>query len=261
MDSRSTKLRVVFNGSSRTNNSLSLNEILYLGVKLQTDILEILLWSRTHRILFTTDIVKMFRQIAVHPDDWDLQRILWQDEHGDLIHYQLTTVSYGLTSAPFLALRTLKQLVMDEGDRFPKVVTPLTKGRYVDDIFGGADSLLEAKEIVQQLQQLCEAGGFPLQKWNSNDPNLLPREAQPPSIVEIEPILNKILGLVWRPETDTLHFSSSLSDVGKLSKRTIASEIAKLYDPLGLISPILIKAKSILQELWLLKSGWDDPLP
>lgn len=41
----------------------------------------------------------------------------------------------------------------------------------------------------------------------------------------------------------------------------VASDIAKLYDPLGLISPILIKAKIILQELWLLKAGWDEPLP
>ncbi|XP_029672391.1 uncharacterized protein LOC115241020 [Formica exsecta] len=74
---RTTKLRVVFNGSSRTSNGLSLNDILHAGAKLQTDMCEILLWTRTHRVLFSADIVKMFRQVAVHPDDWDLQRILW----------------------------------------------------------------------------------------------------------------------------------------------------------------------------------------
>lgn len=73
---RTTKLRIVFNASSRTSNGLSLNDILHTGAKLQNDMCDILLWSRTHRILFSADIVKMFRQIAVHPDEWDLQRIL-----------------------------------------------------------------------------------------------------------------------------------------------------------------------------------------
>lgn len=47
-NARTTKLRVVFNGSSRTSSGIFLNDILYLGAKLQTDMLDILLWSRTH---------------------------------------------------------------------------------------------------------------------------------------------------------------------------------------------------------------------
>ncbi|KMQ88503.1 pao retrotransposon peptidase superfamily [Lasius niger] len=126
-NSRTTKLRVVFNGSSRTSSGLSLNNILHAGAKLQTDISEILLWTRTHKILFSTDIVKMFRQIAVQEDDWDLQRILWHGQDGRPVAYRLTTVTYGLNCAPFLALRTIQQLVNDEGHRFPKAIIPLTK--------------------------------------------------------------------------------------------------------------------------------------
>lgn len=260
--SRTTKLRVVFNGSSRTSNGLSLNDILHAGAKLQTDICEILLWTRTHKVLFSIDIVKMFRQIAVHPDDWDLQRILWIGQDNQPIAYRLTTVTYGLTCAPFLALRTLQQLVKDEGHRFSKAIVPMTKGRYVDDIFGGADSTSEAKDIIHQLIQLCESGRFPLQKWSSNRPEILPQSNKETfSDVEIEPALYKILGLVWRPCSDTLHFSSTIPATSTITKRAIASDIAKLYDPLGLISPILIRAKIILQELWLLKIGWDEPLP
>lgn len=105
--SRTTKLRVVFNGSSPMSNGLSLNDLLYAGAKLQTDITEILLWIRTHRIFFSTDIEKMFRQIAVHQDDWDLQRIMWFEPDERPVVYRLTTVTYGLNYAPFLALRTL----------------------------------------------------------------------------------------------------------------------------------------------------------
>lgn len=73
--------------------------------------------------------------------------------------------------------------------------------------------------------------------------------------MEIEPYLSKILGLIWRPDTDTLHFSVQSSSSFQVTKRTMLSDIAKLYDLLELISLVLIQAKIILQELWLLKVG------
>ncbi|XP_011858940.1 PREDICTED: uncharacterized protein LOC105556458 [Vollenhovia emeryi] len=262
--SRTTKLRVVFNGSSRTNTGMSLNDILYPGAKLQSEISDVLLWVRLHKYIFSTDIVKMFRQIKMHPNDWDLQRIFWQDSNKDIISYRLTTVTYGLSCAPFLALRTLNQLVEDEGHRFPLAVPPLTRGRYVDDIFGGAGTIIEAKAIVEQLIELCKAGGFPLQKWSSNNPELLklfPKTfSDTTTPVEIESSTIKILGLCWQPSTDTYQFTSWPTTERKITKRTVLSEIAQLFDPLGLISPIVIRAKLFIQELWISKLGWDDSL-
>ncbi|XP_063975803.1 uncharacterized protein LOC135161809 [Diachasmimorpha longicaudata] len=171
-DSTTTKLRVVFNGSSPTSTGTSLNDILHAGRKLQVDAPDVLLWVRRHRYLFGTDIVKMFRQIRIHSDDWNLQRILWRDEN-QLITFQLTTITCGQTCAPWLALRVLQQLTADDGHRYPKAVPSLSKGRYVDDIYGGADSPGELREIIIQLIGLCKAGGFPLQKWASNCPEVL----------------------------------------------------------------------------------------
>ena len=74
--SKTTKLRVVFNGSSKTQSGKSLNDILHTGAKLQRDIADVLLWSRQHKVIFMTDITKMFRQIRIHEDDWLLQGIL-----------------------------------------------------------------------------------------------------------------------------------------------------------------------------------------
>ncbi|XP_024884189.1 uncharacterized protein LOC112462564, partial [Temnothorax curvispinosus] len=261
-NNRTTKLRVVFNGSSPTSNGLSLNDILHAGAKLQIDICDILLWIRTHKVLFSTDIVKMFRQIAVHQDDWNLQRILWIGSEQQLLAYCLTTVTYGLRCAPFLALRALEQLVKEEGHRFPKAIIPMKKGRFVDNIYGGSDTTLEAKDIIQQVKGLCEAGGFPLHEWSSNYPDLLPDQKEGgPTDIEIDPTFCKFLGLVWRPFSDTLHFFSTVPGNITFTKRAIASDIAKLYDPLELISPIIIRAKIILQELWLLKTGWDELIP
>lgn len=62
----------------------------------------------------------MYRQILIDPRDRDYQRILWYDEDFKSIRdFQLCTVTYGTTSAPFLALRVINQLVEDEGTRYP----------------------------------------------------------------------------------------------------------------------------------------------
>ncbi|XP_018377651.1 PREDICTED: uncharacterized protein LOC108770514 [Trachymyrmex cornetzi] len=172
-DSPTTKLRVVFNGSSPTSSGVSLNDILYSGAKLQSDLSDVLLWFRSHKYVFSSDITKMYRQILIHPSDHNLQRIFWYDSQNQLCSYCLTTVTYGLSCAPFLALRVIQQLIIDEGHRFPKAIPSLVRGRYVDDIFGGAESIDKTKEIIIQVTQLCNAGGFPLQKWHSNCTDLL----------------------------------------------------------------------------------------
>lgn len=263
--SQTTKLRVVFNGSSPSKGGTSLNDILHAGVKLQADVFDVLLWFRSHKVVFSSDITKMYRQILIHPDDRKLQRIFWYDSSEQARPYQLTTVTYGLNCAPFLALRVIQQLITDEGHRYPKALPSVTKGRYVDDIFGGAASLDEAKEVMSQICQLCLAGGFPLQKWNSNSPELLSHLSllsnQNASTVELDSSRIKVLGLCWQPPTDVFRFKPVSSCVRVITKRSVLSEIAQLYDPLGLIAPVVIRAKVFIQNLWLIKVGWDTPLP
>lgn len=196
-ESSSTKLRVVFDGSCASSSGKSLNDFLHIGAKIQPDITNVLLWIRQHALIFATDITKMFRQINVHPDDWDLQRILWTDNEK-IVPYHLTTVTYGTRSAPFLAVRVLQQLVEDEGEKYPLAVPALKFGRYVDDIFGGADTAPQLALIADQLNQLCTAGGFPLAKWHSNCPEALkvisPTELNETSI-QLGDCTSKILGL------------------------------------------------------------------
>ncbi|XP_011880277.1 PREDICTED: uncharacterized protein LOC105568876, partial [Vollenhovia emeryi] len=102
-DSTTTKLRVVFNGSSASTSGYSANDLMYTGAKLHLNISDVLLWIRRHRHIFATDITKMYRQIKIHKDDWELQRILWMDDQLNEVPYHLTTVTYGTKAAPFLA--------------------------------------------------------------------------------------------------------------------------------------------------------------
>lgn len=262
--STTTKLRVVFNGSCKLKTGKSINEILHTGEKLQTDLFDVILWFRQFKYIFSSDIEKMYRQIRIHPDDWKFQRILWKTNEK-IEKYELTTVTYGLACAPFLALRCVKQLIQDEGRKFPLAVDILSKGRYVDDVFGGADTISEAQVKARQTLDLCMAGGFPLRKWNSNHKSVLnsiPAEYQTTtaSVVFHDNIIHA-LGLSWNTSSDTLQFKLRPLKSTSCTKRTVLSQIAQFFDPLGLLSPIFILAKIFMQELWSLKLGWDDPLP
>ncbi|XP_011495121.1 PREDICTED: uncharacterized protein LOC105360044 [Ceratosolen solmsi marchali] len=263
-DSTTTKLRVVFNASSPSSSGRSLNDIMHTGANLNPDILGVLIWIRRHTHLFSTDITKMYRQILVHQDDWDLQRILCMDEQGNEVIYQLTTVTYGTRAAPFLAVRTLLQLIDDEGDNYPLAIPSLKYGRYVDDIFGGADNLNQLVETATQLRDLCTAGGFPLTKWHFTNEEVITAmktQQNPEQPVNLSENTTKILGLQWRSHEDVFTFSTTLAPhATTVSKRTILSDIAKIFDPLRFTSPVVIRAKILLQELWLHTVRWDEPL-
>ncbi|XP_011309478.1 uncharacterized protein [Fopius arisanus] len=261
--SETTKLRVVFNGSNKTSSGQSLNYIMHTGEKLQKDISDVVLFSRRKRLIFMTDITKMFRQIRVHPEDWPLQQILWTDSNGDIVTYQLTKVTYCTRSAPFLFIRVAHQLVEDEGSKYPLAVEPLIKGKYVDDICGGADSVEELLRTAHQVTRLCLSGGFSLAKWHSNSPALL-TSLQPDSTSQdqrsIENSITKILGVPWHPGTDNFQFSVTQPQTSSIMKRTILWETAQLFDPRGFSAPVVVRAKILLQALWIEKQGWDEPV-
>ncbi|KMQ86668.1 hypothetical protein RF55_14291 [Lasius niger] len=264
--SSTTKLRVVFNASCKTSDGTSLNDHLMVGPKLQQDIAAIILRWRQFRHVYTADIAKMFRQILIHPDDADFQRILWRLPHAQSIqHYRLLTVTYGMASAPYLAMRVLQQLALDEGSAFPAALPICKNSIYVDDVLFGADDIMTLREARSQLVSLMDRGGFPLRKWTANSTELLEdipddqRESSDRPINKDDSL--KVLGLSWSPHEDSFRFLISPYMQTVHTKRSVLSFIARLYDPLGWASPVVISAKILMQELWLRKLGWDSPVP
>lgn len=63
--STSTKLRVVFDASSKTSTGISLNDRLLVGPTIQDDLFTTVVRFRTHKFVFTADIAKMYRQIRI----------------------------------------------------------------------------------------------------------------------------------------------------------------------------------------------------
>lgn len=228
-----TKIRVVFSASMKTLQGPSLNDQLHIGQRLQQDLSSIILKWRFFKYAMTADIAKMYRQILVDKRDIDFQRILWRDTPDDSVsEYQLLTVTYGMSCAPFLALRVMKQLAVDEGDNFPDAKEILQTGAYVDDCFFGADTIARASDKRDRLISLLKTGGFPLSKWSANTAVLLEGlqtadiKLQNKEFSECDAV--HVLGLQWNPPKDTFFYSVTDTTIPVFTKRSILSTIAKL---------------------------------
>lgn len=259
------KLRTVFDASSKTSSSTSLNDILLTGKKLQLNICDILIQFRVHDVVFSCDVRQMFRQINIKEEDQRYQLILWRENPDQPLNvYKLTTVTYGMNSSPYLALKTLTQLAEDDGHDFPKAAEVLKKNTYVDDCITGASTEEQALKLQQQLIALLKRGGFELRKWSSNSKLLL--ESLPKDHLESPVFLQaaeqphySILGLHWSPSSDSFSYHFSLSS-NSVTKRLILSTIAKVYDPCGFLSPITMWCKALMQILWTQGLSWDEPV-
>ncbi|GFX58385.1 integrase catalytic domain-containing protein [Trichonephila clavipes] len=144
---------------------------------------------------------------------------------GPVQTYKLNTVTYGTTCAPYLATRTIQQLARDEGEHYPLAASVTIRDIYMDDILTGSSDFQEFQKLQLELNSLF-----------------------------------KKAGIIWSPQFDYFSFKTVVNCRESYSKIEVLSIIARLFDPLGFLGPILTQAKLILQKLWVLKLEWDEPL-
>ncbi|XP_018315282.1 uncharacterized protein [Mycetomoellerius zeteki] len=202
----------------------------------------------------------------------------------------MNTVTYGTASAPYLAMRCLKEIASKAAEKLAtkqqektsitqvedlnaeggekdlsSAIEVLERDFYMDDVLTGTNSLAEAIQLQKQLTELLVQGQFALRKWRSNDAKVLKHlndECKTDNCLIInEEETQKTLGVLWNAKEDTLHYQFTVLDKERITKRGVLSKIAQVYDPLGLIGPVLINYKIFMQRLWEQKLDWDDPLP
>ena len=262
--SATTKLRVVFNGSAKSSTGKSLNDLLALGPKIQDNLFDLLCRFRTYPFVLTADIEKMYRQVLISPEHRDFSRILWRYSTDEKIQtFRLNTVTYGTKSASFLAIRALQQVAIENKTRFPTASRAILNDFYVDNLATGSFSYENTQNLLEEINKITSSGGFPLRQWCSNQPELI-KHLPESSLEQVSFLENSedgihMLGINWSPKPDILCFSYTPFSM-EYTKRAILSNISKIFDPLGLLSPIIIRSKIFLQNLWLKKLDWDQEL-
>ena len=299
MDRLSTKCRIVFDGSAKNSEGISLNDNLLPGPKRQLDIVNLLINFRLHPYTIVGDISRMFYCINLEEKYRDYYRFLWNDnpnEEPKIFRFKRLTM--GTVDSPFLAINTVHhhlQLTVKSNPELAKAAEFIKNHLYVDDLLGAVDSEKEAIILREQIQEIFAKMKMRITKWSSNSMALLktiPKEELSPyeeiktkqdsdyessditfGDPEIISQSTKCLGMSWTPKTDVLNYNTyeSLSQLEgkalKLTKRGISSVIPRIYDPTGLLQPFILKGKLILQSAWTYRKengdalDWDDNLP
>eukprot|EP00112_Aurelia_sp_Birch-Aquarium-sp1_P012879 Seg2713.6 transcript_id=Seg2713.6/GoldUCD/mRNA.D3Y31 product="hypothetical protein" protein_id=Seg2713.6/GoldUCD/D3Y31 len=196
-------------------------------------------------------------------------------------------VVFGVSSSPFLLNAVLRHHIKQYQNTDPDFVSKVCEGFYVDDWASGAQDNETAMNLYHKVKLRMLEGGFNLRKWKTNEPELAQMIQKEEDVQksdsdlskeydlsyaktvldgsETSQVRNKVLGIVWDQSEDNLEFDLSkvacIPEDSKIITRTILSSLAKLFDPLGLVSPVMISAKILFQELCLENVGWDDELP
>ncbi|KAK2578857.1 hypothetical protein KPH14_012604 [Odynerus spinipes] len=265
--SLTTKLRVVFDASCSTDSGISFNDALLAGPVLQHDLVSIIARFRKWKFVLNADITKMYRQVLIAEDQRSLQRILWRENPDDEVQiFELNTVTYGMVPASYLAVRTLHQLAEDEGASYPIGATVTKTDFYMDDLLTGANTEEEICQIRSEMIGLLAKGGFELRKWSSNCKQVLDglttqSSADSVMILEDESDIST-LGIRWEPSTDMFSYEIPRHlKAARVTKREILSRMSRIFDPLGLLAPVIVTAKMLLQKIWALKIKWDESVP
>ncbi|XP_031639984.1 uncharacterized protein LOC116351968 [Contarinia nasturtii] len=206
----------------------------------------------------------MYLQVRLREEDQVFQKLVWRDDpRKPLEDYCLTTVIFGLNSSPFLAVATVQNHVKNESEHFPEACNIIKNDSYMNDVSSGCGDLSKAKNLRKEITQVLADAGFPLRKWVTNSKELLrsiPFDQQEQQFKEFNTDKYVLaLGLKWYFEQDSIGFKTKMdASKNKFTKRSILSQIASIFDPLGLLAPIIIYNKILMQQIWRENIGWDD---
>ena len=146
----------------------------------------------------------------------------------------------------------------------PSVSAAINKSFYVDDFLQSVDDINHGVHLVGSVKERLLSDGFHLTKFVANDQTLLKYvpvddKCIHDTIVQLSD--SKTLGIMWNIDSDCFYFDVNIVKKNVLTKRCILSFVASIFDPLGLVSPIVLMGKVIFQETTLMKLSWDEPVP
>ena len=291
--SQTTKLRIVSNSSLVNNKAgFSLNDCLPKGPTSLVPLLQALATWRAYPHVTIWDYLKCYNCVHTTEKCMHVRRFVWRLA-GEVKWriYGVCRMHFGDRCAA-VGLEVAKRLVAEAGRSIDSDAVDMILRDYVDDGFGGGEDTdvdrLMGEQVVKSedptegevitfhgtVPRIMAAGGFKIKymirdgetrpalmdkhgglvlglKWNTAEDQIVMR-----TTINVSP---KVKGARSGPDltAETVHEL----DTAVLTLRVVTSQVYAIYDPLGLISPLVIKFKLLLQELHSRKLSWDEPLP
>ena len=261
-ESSTTPIRIVYDCSCHQNSdSPSLNDCLSSSPPILNKVTDLLVRFRYEKYGIVTDIEKAFLQIGLESEDRDVTRFFWlkdpSDPSSEMTVYRFKAVLFGATCSPFILNATLLKHLSMHGD---ETSTAIQRDLYVDNVLTSVSSQDCAVAYFSEARKLLADGGFNLRSWMSNSEDLN-THAQSENVHDTDEE-TKVLGMRWNAKTDVLTFARRDETASKpATKREILRQSASIYDPLGLLGPVTVRYKLLIQTLWKDGYAWDEILP
>lgn len=295
-----TPVRIVWN-SSQKYRGVSMNDLLLKGPDVLNPIRAVLLRFREGVHAALGDIKKMYNSVWLEEQEMHLHRFLWRDSPDEEIsEYAITRVNIGDKPAGCIA-----QLAMRETASLPDFIhldverRVIEEDSYVDDLLTSHNDLERLDEITARVEEILKAGGFFLKPWirsgqsgRQGTETEVPKKEQGKTLIlpnQMREDDNKALGIGYQVDEDKLYMLTSVNfskrkkkmRVGKdllkeevrtetpnpLTRRALLSQVAGLYDPIGLVAPAKQKGAILVRKAFqeggggkLTQETWDQPL-
>ena len=275
-------LRVCFDASRKQCGCESMNYHLCKGPdRFLNDLLSVLLAFRNGRVGCAGDIRKFHNQVYLVKEDMMMQRFMWRNMETDRKpdHYAVPVNNFGVVSANAIATCALRKTADEFATVYPVESEEVKDQTYIDDQLTAAEDKPAALLKTQRWDEICEHASMPNKGWTFSG------DESPDIPIGGEENIDRRLGQSWDPAKDTFSFIATLrvklrcggteevmiSTVAELvehrdammTRRMLLSNVQSIFDPLGLLAPVLLQAKLLLRQTWTapVQVGWDDPIP
>ena len=265
------QVRVVFDSSAK-HHGVSLNNVLIPGPDLLNNLVGVLLRFRREPVAVIADIQQMFYGFRVAEKHRNYLRFLWHrdnDPNKELVEHRMCVHVFGNAPSPAVATYGLRRCVENQENDCGAAVREFVKRNfYVDDGLGSFSTSSECVEVLKKTQEtLAREGNLRLHKIASNDESVMANFSPEDLASGLKTLdlsaddlpFHRSLGLLWDLGSDTFTFKIS-EDEKPCTRRGVLSSVNSLFDPLGLISPVVIQGRILMRDLVAETTDWDLPL-
>ena len=228
---------------------------------------------RREKVALTCDVEQMFHSFKVNKEHKDYLRFLWF-QSGDLsqliVTYRMNVRLFGVVSNPAYSNFGLHKTAQESESEFGETAASFLRDDfYVDDGLKAVNTT-EPIDIIKNSQGMCAKVGLRVHKFTSNSNDVLetvPVEDRAKEVKNLDlphttqhQSKDRLVLTAWCVESDSLQFRITLKDK-PFTFRGILSTVSSVYDPLGIVCPVILDGKLLLRELLQQKADWDDPVP
>jgi len=278
--SLSTPCRIVFDASSKTPGGDSLNGVLAKGSNRLVKLQNLLAKFRQAAAAVTADISMAYNGTKLKPEYLKFQRYLWKEgleaANPTQVMYVLTLI-YGVKPSGGQTQVSIEKMAGHYLERGEKVIGAeiLINEVYVDDVMASRDSIAECYQAASDISEILAIGSMAVKAFTFSG-------QAPAEEVSADGVHVSVGGYLWRPEADQLLLDVGPPRLGKakrgklpepitgdfgaalskcFTRRTLSGLVARVFDPLGLATPVTAGLKMDLHDLCSLKLDWDDAVP